>query len=242
MSKLLIGEQPLMVIPSLAVKIGLNEALVLQQIHYWVLSSKHEINGRKWIYNTYKEWNLQFPFWSESTIKRTIHSLQVQGLILTGNFNRSKMDKTKWYTIDYQVLAEIEDQSDEPSSHEEPSIFSENDEEEMSFSDAILPAEKKTEQPIPTAEIVEYLNAKTKSNYKSGTHSTQQKIKARFREGFNLEDFKKVIDLKTAEWLKHPDMAKFLRPETLFGSKFESYLNQKARVKRYREEDFDLND
>jgi uncharacterized phage protein (TIGR02220 family) len=245
MSNLLIGEKPLMVIPALAVKIGLNEAIVLQQIHYWVKSSTHEIEGRKWIYNTYKEWKLQFPFWSESTIKRTMHSLENQGLIITGNWNRSKMDKTKWYTIDYERVEALEDQNDELSDpQDEPSIFSESEGEATSLTQVIQnhPAESKIEQKIPTVEIINYLNEKTYSSYKPSTHTTQGKIRARFREGFTLEDFKKVIDLKTAEWLSHPQMNKYLRPETLFGNKFESYLNQKSSKKLYREEDFNLDD
>jgi hypothetical protein len=109
MGKLLISEGPVMIIPSLAVKIGLNEAVVLQQIHYWVQSSTHLIEGRKWIYNTYKEWQKQLPFWSESTIIRTIRSLEDQGYLITGNWNHMKMDKTKWYTIDYEKVEELEE-------------------------------------------------------------------------------------------------------------------------------------
>ncbi|MFK9094406.1 hypothetical protein [Bacillus salipaludis] len=68
MSRLLINESPVMIIPSLAAKIGLNEAVVLQQIHYWLGISKHNIEGRTWVYNTYEEWQKQLPFWSVSTI------------------------------------------------------------------------------------------------------------------------------------------------------------------------------
>jgi uncharacterized phage protein (TIGR02220 family) len=246
MSNLLIGEKPLMVIPALAVKIGLNEALVLQQIHYWVKSSKHVIEGRKWIYNTYKAWQLQFPFWSESTIKRTIHSLEDQGLIITGNWNHSKMDKTKWYTIDYERVEALEERNSEtPIPQEEPTIFSESEgEDDTSLTETKPdhPSESKTEQKFPTVEIINYLNEKTNSCYKPSTHTTQEKIRARYREGFTLEDFKKVIDLKVAEWLNHPQMNKYLRPETLFGNKFESYFNQKSSNKIYREEDFNLDD
>lgn len=75
-------------------------------------------------------------------------------------------------------------------------------------------------------DIVEYLNFKTNSNYKYTTTKTQTLIKARFKEGFTIEDFKKVIDKKTIEWLRDEKMKVYLRPETLFGTKFESYLNQ----------------
>lgn len=74
------------------------------------------------------------------------------------------------------------------------------------------------------SEIVSYLNECAGTSYKPSTKATQRHITARLNEGFMIEDFKAVIDSKSAEW-KDTDMAKYLRPETLFGSKFESYLN-----------------
>ena len=108
MSKLLIYDNPIMILPTLAQKIGLNEAVMLQQIHYWLESSQHEKEGRKWVYNSYRAWQLQMPFWSERTIKRSIKSLEDQGYLLSANYNRLTMDKTKWYSIDYEKLEELE--------------------------------------------------------------------------------------------------------------------------------------
>ena len=72
---------------------------------------------------------------------------------------------------------------------------------------------------------VNYLNHKAGTNYKPTTKSTRRLIDARVAEGLTEADFKTVIDKKVAEW-QGTDMAKYLRPETLFGAKFESYLNQ----------------
>ena len=72
--------------------------------------------------------------------------------------------------------------------------------------------------------VIDFLNAMAGTNYKSTTAKTQRLIKARLAEGFTLEDFETVIKKKCREWLD-TDFAKYLRPETLFGSKFESYLN-----------------
>lgn len=82
-------------------------------------------------------------------------------------------------------------------------------------------------EEIPYKDIIDYLNLKAETNYKSTTRKTKDLIKARFNEGFTLEEFKKVIDNKTREWKYNAEMCKYLRPETLFGTKFESYLNQK---------------
>ena len=72
--------------------------------------------------------------------------------------------------------------------------------------------------------VIDFLNAMAGTKYKSTTAKTQQLIKARLAEGFTLEDFETVIKKKCREWLD-TDFAKYLRPETLFGTKFESYLN-----------------
>lgn len=76
-------------------------------------------------------------------------------------------------------------------------------------------------------KIIDYLNLVTKSKYKYTTSSTKRLINARLNEGFSVDDFKRVIDIKNAQWSKDNKMKEYLRPETLFGSKFESYLNQK---------------
>lgn len=112
MSRLLLNEYPLMVSPTLASKIGLNESLILQQIHYWLeinrKAKKNFINGFYWTYNTYNQWQEQFPFWSTSTIKRTISNLEKLGLIISENHNTLKIDRTKWYRIDYANLDNVE--------------------------------------------------------------------------------------------------------------------------------------
>ncbi|WP_254119113.1 conserved phage C-terminal domain-containing protein [Bacillus sp. FJAT-29790] len=192
---------------------------------------------------------MQLPFWSESTIKRTIKSLENQGYLISGNFNRSKMDQTKWYSIDYEKLGELErvgkTLSEQLSSQIEPNSASDCAEQGSRMTQAIpeITSEITTEKNnIPFSEVIQYLNDKTNASYKAGTRKTMELIRARWKEGFTLGDFKKVVDLKTAEWLNDPNWNKYLRPETLFGTKFESYLNQKSPKKQWREEDFDLDD
>lgn len=73
--------------------------------------------------------------------------------------------------------------------------------------------------------VIDYLNRKASTNYRSTTKNTQSFINARVREGYTVEDFKKVIDSKSKEWL-NTDFEKYLRPATLFGTKFENYLNE----------------
>ena len=107
-SSLLIQESPLTVQPNLAVLIGLNEAIFLQQLQYWISREAGICDeyGRRWIYNTVKQWNVQFPFWSESTIKRTIKSLEDQEVMISTVIGNS-YNKTKAYTINYELIEEL---------------------------------------------------------------------------------------------------------------------------------------
>lgn len=110
---LLIEEPPLQVLPSLAKSIGLNEAIVLQQIHYWLQKSNNVKDGHKWIYNSMPNWQKQFNFWSLPTVKRVFRSLEKQGLIITANYNKAGFDKTKWYRINYEKLQHVSRRSDQ---------------------------------------------------------------------------------------------------------------------------------
>lgn len=104
-SRLLIEEHPLQVLPSLAARIGLNEAIIVQQMHYWLRASAHQRDGKTWIYNTYEEWQTQFPFWSVRTIQRIVTGMEQRGIVeSTTAYNPSPLDRTKWYTLNYTAL------------------------------------------------------------------------------------------------------------------------------------------
>lgn len=95
----------------------------------------------------------------------------------------------------------------------------------------ILQKEESAEFCANVKEIVEYLNSAIGSHYKPSVEKTRTFIRARLREGFTVEDFKTVIDKKARAWLGNREMQKFLRPETLFGTKFEGYLNEQEAYK-----------
>lgn len=90
-----------------------------------------------------------------------------------------------------------------------------------------LEVELEEKEIIPFVEIINHLNDTASTNYRSTTRKTKDLIQARWNEGFRLDDFKQVINIKTREWINDANMSKFIRPDTLFGTKFESYLNQK---------------
>lgn len=109
MSNLLLDESPLLVSPTLACAVGLNEAIVLQQVHYWICINERNKNnyhdGRFWVYDSYEAWQRKnFPFWSVSTIKRAFLSLKKRGIIIHRQFRGRVGDFTNFYTIDYDAL------------------------------------------------------------------------------------------------------------------------------------------
>lgn len=115
-SSMLINEPPLMVLPRLAAAIGLNESIVMQQLHYWIENQSNagiDHDGQKWIYNTYEEWQIKnFPFWSVRTIQRIFIRLEEMRLIKTKQLNSGNYDRTKYYTIDYDEVDKLKaDQS-----------------------------------------------------------------------------------------------------------------------------------
>jgi len=90
--------------------------------------------------------------------------------------------------------------------------------------------EKKSKYTEEISEIVSYLNEMVGASYRPSTAATKRAITARLKEGFSVDDFKTVIWRKTKQWANDPKMVQYLRPSTLFGNKFEDYLNEKEAV------------
>lgn len=149
---------------------------------------------------------------SMSTVDRTLNSLVDKGLIS----KTSHITKYGYLAVEYAATL--------------PSSIDEHSDAEPQTADADEPqAPAQPEGPDPTEEVVNHLNQRAGTQYKATTANTRKLVKARLKEGFTVEDIKLVIDKKCAEWLNNRDMAQYLRPETLFGPKFESYLNAKPQ-------------
>lgn len=125
MGKLLIDEQPLQCQPSLAAALkSADEAIVLQQLHYWLSRTNNvQSDGHKWIYNSMNDWLKQFPWiQSRNTLSSYFNDLEDRGLVVTGNFNKAKFDKTKWYRIDYDALSKLEQRLSENHSSNDQNL------------------------------------------------------------------------------------------------------------------------
>lgn len=126
MKTILGDEYPILVDRKLARILGVNEAMVMQHIHYWLVKNEEKkVNykeGRYWTFKSIKQWhNDEFDFWSESTLRRIFISLEEKGLLLVNNFNKKGFDKTKWYSIDYEKLYSLNEEQNED--HKEKNIL-----------------------------------------------------------------------------------------------------------------------
>lgn len=240
MSRLLIDEPPLQVLPSLARELGLNEAIMLQQMHYWLIKSSHEFEGVKWFYKTLEDWQTEFPFWSTMTIRRTLTNLEKQKVIRIGNFNKKKFDKTKWYTIEYQCVNRrcVQYEQTMCSNRTDGCVQFEQT-YTREYTETTTENNGSEEKPLKvvwteeTNHIIDYLNKRTGKKYSVKTKKTAQLIHKLLDNGFTVEDFERVIDLKCKQWLNNEKMNQYLRPRTLFSEKFEDYLNEApARTKQ----------
>lgn len=107
--KLLTKDYPLIVLPSLAKKLGATSATLLQQIHYWTQKKCGSlIDGVRWIYNTYQQWQEQIPYLSVSTIKRAIARLRELNLIKVERHDKSDWNHRNYYAIDYESLKALQ--------------------------------------------------------------------------------------------------------------------------------------
>lgn len=217
---------------------GVNEAIMYQYFSYWIAKNKandkHFYDGYTWTYNSQKALTELFPFWNRAKIQRIISSLENQGLLIKGNYNQLSYDRTTWYALPKFEQSVVQNQTvncsdlnNEWFKNEQPIPINYQLTKQLTTENKDI-VEQSSTAPIPYEEIVQYLNQKTGKNFKSTSKATQRHIKARFTDGFVLDDFKQVIDKKCSDWLRDQKMKEYLRPETLFGTKFESYLNSKT--------------
>ena len=218
---------------------GVNEAIMYQYFSYWIAKNKandkHFYDGYTWTYNSQKALTELFPFWNRAKIQRIISSLENQGLLIKGNYNQLAYDRTTWYALPKFEQSVVQNQTvncsdlnNERFKNEQPIPINYQLTKQLTNKDIKDIVEHGPTEPVPYQEVVEYLNQKTGKNFKHTSKVTQRHIRARLAEGFTVSDFKQVIDKKCSDWLRDQKMKEYLRPETLFGAKFESYLNSKT--------------
>jgi uncharacterized phage protein (TIGR02220 family) len=236
----------------------LETSLFLSQLIYW---SDRGTRKDGFFYKTDEEWHQEIRL-SKYSVRKSRKKLESLGLLETvvkkANGNPTVHYKFNQERFSEMFISFLRNQKNEVANTEERSFETEISLTEITTeittnkdiysptnnpqSDSVISSDQDEKDDIPFSKIISHLNQKTNSNYKVASKKTKDLIKSRWGEGFTLDDFKTVIDKKTEEWLNDNTMSKYLRPETLFGTKFESYLNQKIRKSKVRKEDFNLED
>lgn len=179
---------------------------------------------------------------NESSIKSTLNELKKFGYLKVTKLmpNETKTGRIEYlydiYEKPYQIQEEEKQEVEKQGLENQPlenqplenqgqynNITKELNTKELKTNEIII------KENIPYQEIVSHLNSMTGTNYRASSKKTRELIKARINEGYTLDDFKLVIDKKTRDWINDNKMKGYLRPETLFGTKFEGYLNQPVK-------------
>ena len=239
-----------------ACKVGVNAAIILGNIKHWCkknkANGKHMHDGLYWSYNSIKAFSELYPYLGKGAIDNALKKLESGGYVKVGNYNKTPYDRTKWYAITSKGLALFEEK---PFTEEETHFIKQEIQERQTenpnnakqepipdidhSSTSSKPDILSNSVEIPFSEIINYLNKKAHRGYKPTTPKTREHIRARWNEGYTLDDFKRVIDVKVADWLGDDKMDKYLCPDTLFGTKFEKYLNQPmTKTKKGRLNDY----
>ena len=221
------GQENVLTIPRVYIEYtgDLTTAALLNQIVFYSDKSKRT-DG--FFYKTYEEWEKEICL-TKRQVKYSTDKLKALGIVET-KLKKANGAPTLHYKLDYDKLVDsIVTKCHFPL--EQNVTF---DSDKMSLSLTEITTENTTEIKDTVhldehfEKIISYLNKKAATNYRSTSAATRRLIKARMNEGFGVDDFMNVIDNKTNDWKNDPAMSKYLRPVTLFGTKFESYLNEQA--------------
>ena len=228
--KLLVDGRQLFLSQDLAARIGIEEALFLQQLYYRLETQGMEKEGHIWYRQTYQGWAKQCPQWNIRKIKRLVMKLERYQIIISSNkFNSFKTDRSKWYRINYEKINQIV----QSKVYKQEELFPE--EEKLSKKNT----KSNTDHSNEITNIIHYLNEKAKKNFNNHSKTNIRLIKAILKEGYTVEDCYLVIDEQVRNWKNDPQMNKYLRPITLFRpGNFESYLND--AFTRQQENDLDF--
>ncbi|MGC0845358.1 conserved phage C-terminal domain-containing protein [Pantoea agglomerans] len=242
---LLLKVKPLVISPMLALRIGINEAIVLQQICYWLedTTAGVEYDGKRWVYNSINAWNEQFPWWTAKTIQRTVSSLKKMGLIYVEQLKKRQHDQTNYYAINY--ASPLLSDRDNLSLSKETNCPNRKGQsvpmDKVKLSQSIgstcptlteITTENTTEitttpscqvavQPDDEWSLVnrsrEVLRHLNKVTGAKHTEaqSSMGHIKSRLKDAFTVEELCLVVDYKHAHW-EGTEEYQYMRPKTLF--------------------------
>lgn len=186
--------------------------------------------------------------WGRKKTSNFLELLEKDGMITQKRTTQDTTITVIKYGV-YQCIEQPEEQrrNSAGTTQEQPGNTNKNvknDKNEKEVKDNMSPE-------YPYKDVIAYLNQRAGTAFRDSSKDSKKHIVARFVEGFTLDDFKAVVDKKVSEWSNDPDMSKYIRPSTLFGPKFEGYLNQPAvkpgrnpknQFNNFEQRDYDYDD
>ena len=196
-------------------------ALLYNRLDLSLESKWHDRNGQVFVYFTTAEFCKELGC-SEKTVTKIKKELVTSGLLREERQGLTKPNRL--YILGPKII-----KREPPEPKKIPSRTVENTaldtQEVQTIKTDIIKTDIDNNKLSICKEVISYLNLKAKKNFKVDTASHQKFIKARLKEGYVLEDFKKVVDVMVAKW-KGTEYEQYLQPQTLFGNKMDNYLNQ----------------
>lgn len=196
-------------------------ALLYNRLDLSLESKWHDRNGQVFMYFTTAEFCEELGC-SEKTVTKIKKELVTSGLLREERQGLTKPNRL--YILGPKIV-----KREPPEPEKIPSRTVENTaldtQEVQTIKTDIIKTDIDNNKLLICKEVISYLNLKAKKNFKVDTASHQKFIKARLKEGYVLEDFKKVVDIMVAKW-KGTEYEQYLQPQTLFGNKMDNYLNQ----------------
>ncbi|PEA85886.1 conserved phage C-terminal domain-containing protein [Bacillus thuringiensis] len=239
------GQENTIVTPKLFIKLtgDLTTATLLNQIVFYSDKSKRT-DG--YFYKSYKEWEEELCL-TERQVRYSTKKLIKEGLVET-SLKKANGAPTVHYKLDYNKLVESILTNCQNPSLQNVGIHSDKTSESLTENTTEITTENTTlkdtmssdqkersKDCIPYEDIISYLNEKAKKKYNHRTEGHKKHIRARWNEGYTVDDFKTVIDKKVEQWKDATGkggkpLADYLRPSTLFGQKhFDNYLNESVK-------------
>ena len=211
---------------AVACECGTNAARIFEHIKFLVKHNQAEglkdayVDGTWWAYGTVEGFSKLYPYMGKSSkpVRAAIDSLIDHGLIRREEHSSCHWDHTSWYCLTRKGA-------------EACGYAPDGSEPEPQKRDCCEKPKKTSRYANEIAEVVAYYNSVMNTNCRPGTKEYVSLITARLNEGYTVSDLKHVIDVKYEEW-HDTDMERHIVMGTLFGNKFDRYLNQRSNAEK----------
>ena len=223
--------------PEIAVRFGIIAAIIIHHLWFWTIQNiknrKNYYDGAYWTYDSIRTMTEHFPYLTEKQVRSAMDKLVTNGIVQTGNYNKTKYDRTLWYALTAEGISILQQcymdmslkaNASIPNGTSIPNVRPNSATDCEADVDVHVDTDVAVDAVAIAENVVAHLNAKTGASFRV-TSQIRTLIGDHLTDGYNQDDFMSVIDGMVSAWGHSDKMKANLRPSTLFGSKFDEYLN-----------------